>query len=135
MTPYVPISWGELIDKITILEIKENKICSKTARNNISKELSYLLEIADLNKSASIILILKDELTKVNLKLWEIEDKIRQKEFLNQFDQVFIELARSVYKVNDERAKIKQSINTLLNSELKEEKSYSEFKRSDDLII
>ena len=64
----------------------------------------------------------------------EIEDKIRQKEFLNQFDQEFIELARSVYKVNDERAKVKQLININLNSELREEKSYFDFKRIDEFI-
>ena len=126
-TPLVPISWGELIDKITILQIKELNIDSINAKVNIKKELKYLLEIAKLDKMPRVIEVLKSELSDVNLKLWEVEDNIRDKEFAGQFDKNFIELARSVYKLNDVRAKIKQSINLMLGSELVEEKSYKAF--------
>ena len=126
-TPFVPISWGELIDKITILQIKELNIDSINAKVNIKKELKYLLEIAKLDKMPRVIEVLKSELSDVNLKLWEVEDNIRDKELAGQFDKNFIELARSVYKLNDVRAKIKQSINLMLGSELVEEKSYKAF--------
>ena len=126
-TPLVPISWGELIDKITILQIKELNIDSIKAKVNIKKELKYLLEIAKLDKMPRVIEVLKSELSDVNLKLWEVEDNIRDKELAGQFDKNFIELARSVYKLNDVRAKIKQSINLMLGSELVEEKSYKAF--------
>jgi hypothetical protein len=126
-TPFVPISWGELIDKLTILEIKESKIDSLKAKENINKELKLLLDITNLESLPNEIRLLKQELMRINLMLWEVEDSIREKEFENQFDIVFIELARSVYKFNDLRAKTKQSINALLNSELVEEKSYKNF--------
>jgi len=126
-TPVVPISWGELIDKVTILEIKELKIESISAKENIRKELKYLLEIANLNNMPEEIQSLKIELKNVNINLWEIEDGIREKELAGEFDKVFIELARSVYRLNDVRAKIKQSINSILRSELVEEKSYKDF--------
>ena len=126
-TPLVPISWGELIDKITILQIKELNIDSINAKVNIKKELKYLLEIAKLDKMSRVIEVLKSELSDVNLKLWEVEDNIRDKELAGQFDKNFIELARSVYRLNDVRAKIKQSINLMLGSELVEEKSYKAF--------
>ena len=126
-TPLVPISWGELIDKITILQIKELNIDSINAKVNIKKELKYLLEIAKLDKMPRVIEVLKSELSDVNLKLWEVEDNIRDKELAGQFNKNFIELARSVYKLNDVRAKIKQSINLMLGSELVEEKSYKAF--------
>ena len=126
-TPFVPISWGELIDKITILEIKENKIDSLKAKENIEKELKHLLDIASIESLPNEIYLLKQELMRINLMLWEVEDSIREKEFESQFDVSFIELARSVYKFNDLRAKTKLSINSLLNSELVEEKSYKNF--------
>ena len=126
-TPFVPISWGELLDKITILEIKDLKISTTNAKENIRKELKYLLDIANLNNMPEEIQSLKIELKNVNLNLWEIEDGIREKELAGEFDQVFIELARSVYRLNDVRAKIKQSINSILHSELVEEKSYKDF--------
>ena len=126
-TPFVPISWGELLDKITILEIKDLKISTTNAKENIRKEFKYLLDIANLNNMPEEIQSLKIELKNVNLNLWEIEDSIREKELAGEFDQVFIELARSVYRLNDVRAKIKQSINSILRSELVEEKSYKDF--------
>jgi len=126
-TPIVPISWGELIDKITILEIKDFKIDSSKAKVNIRKELKYLLEIAKLDTMPKEIEPLKSQLSSVNLKLWEVEDQIREKELAGEFDMLFIELARSVYRLNDVRAKIKLSINLMLCSELVEEKSYKDF--------
>ena len=126
-TPFVPISWGELIDKITILEIKELKISAINARENIKKELSYLLKISNLNTMPEEIQSLKTTLRDVNHKLWDVEDRIREKELAGQFDSIFIDLARSVYRLNDERAKTKQSINLMLCSELVEEKSYKDF--------
>ena len=126
-TPYVPVSWGELVDKISILEIKEVKIESEKSKQNIRKELQYLLETALLNTMPEAILKLKTELYDTNLRLWTVEDKIREKDLHGEFDEIFIELARSVYRLNDVRAKLKKSINLILQSELIEEKSYKDF--------
>ena len=127
-TPLIPISWGELIDKITILEIKQTQIKSPIALANINKELSYLNEIVE-NSTGVVELIsdLKQQLLDVNKRLWQVEDDIRDKELKQDFDIGFIELARRVYRLNDERAKLKKSINQVLNSELIEEKSYRDF--------
>ena len=119
------ISAGELIDKITILEIKEEKISNKEKLVEVRKELSSLNET--LKKSIndeSKIINFKNDLKKINLKLWDIEDGKRSAEKNNKFDEKFIELARSVYKFNDERAKIKLAINNTLGSNIKEVKSY-----------
>ena len=125
-TPYVPVSWGELIDKITILEIKSIRITSATAVANVRLELDLLNEKASqLIISKPDLLKLKDALVQINEALWEIEDKIRDKEAAGDFGLEFIDLARSVYKTNDHRAAIKREINLLLKSKLMEEKSYS----------
>ena len=119
------ISAGELIDKITILEIKKEKISNKEKLVEVNKELSSLNET--LKKSIndeSKILNFKNDLKNINLKLWDIEDGKRSAEKNNKFDEKFIELARSVYKFNDERAKIKLAINNALGSNIKEVKSY-----------
>ena len=119
------ISAGELIDKITILEIKKEKISNKEKLVEVDKELVSLNET--LKKSIndeSKILIFKNDLKNINLKLWDIEDGKRSAEKNNQFDEKFIELARNVYKFNDERAKIKLAINNALGSNIKEVKSY-----------
>ena len=119
------ISAGELIDKITILEIKKVKISNKEKLVEVNKELSSLNET--LKKSIndeSKIINFKNDLKKINLKLWDIEDGKRSAEKNNKFDEKFIELARSVYKFNDERAKIKLAINNALGSNIKEVKSY-----------
>ena len=119
------ISVGELIDKITILEIKKEKISNKEKLVEVNKELISLNET--LKKSIndeSKILNFKNDLKNVNLKLWDIEDGKRSAEKNSQFDKKFIELARSVYKFNDERAKIKLAINNALGSNIKEVKSY-----------
>ena len=119
------ISAGELIDKITILEIKKEKIRNKEKLVEVNKELNSLNEtfkksINDENK----IINFKNDLKKINLKLWDIEDGKRSAEKNNKFDEKFIELSRSVYKFNDERAKIKLAINNALGSNIKEVKSY-----------
>ena len=119
------ISAGELIDKITILEIKKEKISNKEKLVEVNKELSSLNET--LKKSIndeSKIINFKNDLKKINLKLWDIEDGKRSAEKNNKFDEKFIELARNVYKFNDERAKIKLAINNALESNIKEVKSY-----------
>ena len=128
-TPLVPISWGELIDKITILEIKEVKITSNNALDNIRKELGFLSDIISNSKGVyDAISPLKNELKEVNLNLWQVEDEIRDKEYSQEFDEKFISLARSVYRLNDDRANLKKQINEMLFSELKEEKSYKNFR-------
>ena len=119
------ISAGELIDKITILEIKKEKISNKEKLVEVNKELNSLNET--LKKSInneSKISSFKNDLKNINLKLWDIEDGKRSAEKNNKFDEKFIELARSVYKFNDERAKIKLAINNTLGSNIKEVKSY-----------
>ena len=119
------ISAGELIDKITILEIKKLKITNKDKLIEIEKELVTLNEtkrkfILDDNK----ILKFQKDLRNINFKLWDIEDGKRSAEKNNEFGKNFIELARNVYKFNDERAKIKLAINNALGSNIKEVKSY-----------
>ena len=119
------ISAGELIDKITILEIKKVKISNKEKLVEVNKELVSLNET--LKKSIndeSKILSFKNDLKNINLKLWDIEDGKRSAEKNNKFDEKFIQLARNVYKFNDERAKIKLAINNALGSNIKEVKSY-----------
>ena len=119
------ISAGELIDKITILEIKKNKISDENKLKEIDKELNSLNHT--MNKSIlekSKILTFKDQLKEINQKLWEIEDSKRMAEKNNDFGKEFIELARNVYKLNDERARIKLKINEILGSNIKEVKSH-----------
>ena len=124
----VAVSWGELIDKITILEIKSQKLVSEMALANVRKELTLLTAAAEKNLSEiQIVLELKSKLRMVNEALWEIEDSIREKEERQEFDDQFIKLARSVYKRNDERAAIKREINRLLDSEIVEEKGYKHY--------
>src|SRR5438105_3326664 len=126
-TPEVPLSWGELIDKITILEIKAARLKNPVALANVNKELSLLSSRAEPAMSSPELPALKKQLTQVNETLWEIEDNIREKEAAQEFDAGFIALARSVYQRNDERAAIKRKINTMLASDLVEEKSYHRY--------
>ncbi len=119
------ISAGELIDKITILEIKKLKITNKDKLIDIEKELFSLNRTLDeFIPDETNIEEFKKELKKINLKLWDIEDGKRYAEKNNDFGKKFIELARNVYKFNDERAKIKLAINNALGSNIKEVKSY-----------
>ena len=120
-----PISIGELVDKITILEIKKKKL-QRNKLKNVLKELSLLRKLMEKHK-IEITDDLFTQLKEINLTLWNIEDRIRIKEKNKEFDNSFIELARSVYFNNDKRAEIKKSINQLSNSEITEEKSYSEY--------
>ena len=116
----IPVSYGELFDKITILQIKKEKIQS----DNVSRELQLLL---DKSKNIEVDLNLLDQLKIVNQALWDIEDQIRIKEKNQQFDQEFIDLARRVYFTNDKRAAIKKQINMELNSDILEEKQYVKY--------
>ena len=119
------ISAGELIDKITILEIKKEKITKKEKLLEIEKELLSLNEtMKKFIPNNAKISKFKDHLKEINLKLWDIEDGKRLAEKNAIFDEKFIELARNVYKFNDERAKIKLAINESLGSNVKEVKSY-----------
>ena len=120
-----PISIGELVDKITILEIKKNKL-QNSKLENVLKELSLLRKLMKKHQIA-ITDDLYTQLKEINLTLWNIEDQIRIKEKNKEFDNTFIELARSVYFKNDKRAEIKKSINQLSNSAITEEKFYSEY--------
>ena len=124
-----PVSYGELIDKITILEIKSRRIADAAKLANVRNELE-LLSATWANNSASQtdISTERENLLAVNEALWDIEDKIRLKERAQEFDQAFIALARSVYVRNDERAAFKREINLKLGSELVEEKSYQDYR-------
>ena len=119
------ISAGELFDKITILEIKKNKISNKQKLNDVERELQSLNKtvkkyIPDQSKISKYI----NDLKEINLKLWDIEDGKRFAEKNSDFGERFIELARNVYKKNDKRSRIKLEINNILGSNIKEVKSY-----------
>ena len=119
------ISAGELLDKITILEIKREKIKDSEKLKNINKELSSLTKTSDEKiPDKKRIEDLVSNLKKINLKLWDIEENKRRAEKEKKFDETFIQLSRDVYKSNDERAKIKLKINEILGSNIKEVKSH-----------
>jgi len=123
-----PISPGELVDKITILEIKKEFIIDSNKLKNINYEYNLLMEIYndDVSKTDGVD-VLKTKLKNINLSLWKIEDDIRDCERDKIFDNTFVQLARSVYFTNDKRSKVKLEINLLLNSSLVEEKSYKDY--------
>ena len=124
----VVLSVGELIDKITILQLKMKFIKNKKQLNNVSNELETLKPLLrENNLETPKINELFAELYEINLKLWKIEDKIRKKERQSDFSDEFISLARSVYYTNDKRADIKKKINLISGSELIEEKSYEKY--------
>ena len=127
-TPLIPISWGELFDKITILQIKLENLQDKNALKNVKIEYDGLFKIYENNfrVDANAKHLLAD-LKTINKTLWNIEDDIRDKERHKIFDEEFIELARSVYITNDERSRIKRNINENFGSQLIEEKSYSDY--------
>ena len=128
----VPVSLGELIDKITILEIKSERISDPAKLANVRLELEQLNQVSALDEELlSNIADLRVNLKAVNSDLWEIEDRIRIKESLAEFDQEFIELARSVYFRNDDRAAFKRSISVQQGYDLVEEKSYADYRRVD----
>src|SRR5262245_34919423 len=129
-SPTVQVSWGELIDKITILEIKEARLKAQEKIANVRRELAALAaDVQDAISENGDLARIKAELRSVNEELWDIEDRIRGKEAAKRFDQEFVDLARSVYLKNDERADLKRRINRLLSSEIIEEKQYTEYNR------
>jgi predicted Ser/Thr protein kinase len=124
-----PVSYGELIDKITILEIKSRRITDEAKLANVRNELDMLNATwANDKASQTDITGERAQLFAVNELLWDIEDHIRLKERAQEFDQEFIELARAVYFRNDERAAFKRNINLKLGSQLVEEKSYQDYR-------
>jgi hypothetical protein len=127
----VPISVGELMDKITILEIKFDRIKNSSQLENIARELGALRAVRPGNADRAVLDPLSAELKQVNAKLWEVEDEIRECEARGEFGEPFVALARAVYRLNDERARLKQAINRASGSRLIEEKSYKSFKRED----
>ena len=122
-----PISLGELVDKISILMVKQKNIKNNDKLEQVNKELKYLQETLHNYTSKDEIDIFLNNLIDINSKLWIIEDDIRDCERKKQFDQKFIDLARSVYFTNDKRANIKLDINNKFGSELVEVKSYEEY--------
>ena len=125
----VPISPGELLDKITILRIKQVRIVDATKLANVRLELALLEQTwRDWGGTAQDVALDERALQNVNERLWDIEDRIRDKEAKQCFDRDFIELARAVYVSNDERAAIKKRINLQLGSRLVEEKSYRQYR-------
>ncbi|HVD72408.1 MAG TPA: DUF6165 family protein [Xanthobacteraceae bacterium] len=127
----VPISVGELIDKIVILEIKSERIKNANQLANIAIELGALraVRLGDVDRAR--LDALSAELKRVNAKLWDVEDSIRECDARGDFGDNFIELARAVYRFNDERARLKKAINVESGSRLVEEKSYKSFRRED----
>jgi phenylalanyl-tRNA synthetase alpha subunit len=123
--PLIPVSWGELIDKITILEIKRVRLEGDAVLANVGRELAALKAIAAPvladDKAASHLMI---RLKALNQTLWDLEIGVRTKEASNRFDAEFVELARAIYRHNDERAALKRQLNLQLGSELIEEKNY-----------
>lgn len=125
---HVPVSPGEVLDKITILEIKSERIADPDKLANVRTELGLLRETwADSIDEDDTIRALHAELKAINEKLWDIEDDIRDKERAKEFDDRFIELARSVYFTNDRRSEVKKKLNVHLGSQIIEEKSYQDY--------
>ena len=122
-----PISLGELVDKISILMIKKKNISDSIKLQHVNKELEFLQKTLKKYISEDKINEFLLALVNINSKLWDIEDDIRECERKRLFDQTFIDLARSVYFTNDERAKVKNDINETFGSELVEVKSYEEY--------
>ena len=123
-----PISVGELLDKLSILSIKKNRLTNPDKLFQVEKEFSFLYELSTQFLTVKDYFNLYDVLVLINSKLWEIEDKLRVREKNKKFDEEFIELARSVYYTNDERFELKNKINLLSNSEIQEQKSYEDYK-------
>ena len=122
-----PISLGELVDKISILIIKQKNITDETKLDHVKKELDFLQKTLMNYVQKEEINNFLENLININSKLWNIEDDIRECERKKLFDKTFIDLARSVYFTNDERAKVKNDINKTFGSELVEVKSYEEY--------
>ena len=126
-TVKVEVAPGELVDKLTILDIKLERIADVEKRRNVSLERRVLAEAFEHLEASSSITGLKERLRRVNEALWAIEDDIRDCERRGDFGAAFVTLARAVYKTNDERAEVKRAINLALGSRLIEEKSYQSY--------
>ena len=127
----VPISVGELMDKITILEIKSERIKNPSQLKNIAHELEALRAVRLHEIERAMLDKLSAELKRVNAELWDVEDAIRDCEARSDFGKPFIALARTVYRLNDERSRLKKAINLASGSRIVEEKSYRSFQRED----
>ena len=123
----IEVSHGEIVDKLTILQIKKENITDPNKLDNIVKEYNYLLSVVENNLGISTLSPEYLELLSINKELWKIEDNIRDKERQKEFDEEFIKLARAVYYTNDVRAKIKKEINLKYSSGFVEEKSYNNY--------
>lgn len=124
---FVPMSPGELLDKITILEIKAARIAEPAKLENVRYELGVLEQLWKTTLPGDQVLAVRLELKRVNESLWDIEDDIRDKERAKRFDEEFIRLARAVYITNDKRAALKKQVNLALGSMIVEEKSYQSY--------
>ena len=128
MSVSIPVPWGELIDKITILEIKKEELSNPEALANVAKEHAALTAVQMAHAPLPAELpALKQQLLEVNRQLWKIEDDIRDCERAKDFGESFVQLARSVYMTNDKRAALKRQVNEVMNSDLFEEKSYADY--------
>ncbi len=124
----VPVSFGELLDKMAILEIKSERMSDQAKLANVRTELDALNQTWAAHPASKVDIIeLRAELKRINETLWVIEDDIRIKEKAQSFDEEFVRLARSVYFVNDDRANVKKKINLALGSKFVEEKSYQDY--------
>jgi len=123
----IEVSHGEIVDKLTILQIKKENITDPSKLDNIIKEYNYLLSVVEIDLGISTSSPEYLELLSINKELWVIEDDIRDKERVKEFDEEFIKLARAVYYTNDVRAKIKKDINLKYSSGFVEEKSYQQY--------
>ncbi len=123
---YIPVSFGELVDKITILKIKLNEIKDEKKIKNILKEYNLLTSLSEYTNIQKKIKTQYEELLKINYRLWTLEEEIRRYEKDHSFGDNFVNAARDIYKSNDKRSQIKKEINIVCNSELIEEKSHKE---------
>jgi hypothetical protein len=123
----VPVSVGELIDKLSILQVKKIKVSNPDKLLFINKEYELLYNMSSDFLERKDISQIYDDLVNTNLKLWEVEDELRVIESTKNFNDIFIELARQVYYTNDERFRLKDKINNLTNSEVREQKDYKEY--------
>jgi hypothetical protein len=123
----VEVSVGEVLDKLSILTIKSERISDPNKRANVMKEQTILKSAVERILTDEVVLLL-NQLHDVNSKLWDIEDRIRHKEFMKEFDEEFVELARSVYHTNDIRFELKRTINRVCDSDLVEEKQHVNYR-------
>jgi hypothetical protein len=126
--PLIPVAWGEVVDRKTILEIKVARLRAPGAVDNARRELALLRAVLEqIAPRPAALDALERELRAVNARLWDIEDAIRAKEAANSFDGEFVALARAVYRTNDERSRLKREISLLLESDILDEKQYAPY--------